>query len=167
MMKWEFIDMRELRLRRAVEQTVLEPDKQKVVVLPGFELAQVKQKPITDIIHCYGRITAAMATKFPDSTPGLMSHLLTVLRAYSEVENPAWRLYDIAYWEKMASKSTTTFIKLPAYCWPPYFSWHFCAGSPRCSFGFSLGDCSPSGSASTDFLVYLYIHAPPHLPASG
>ena len=63
-------------------------------------------------------------------------------------------------WElTSSSKSTTTFIRLPAYCWPPYFSWHFCAGSLRCSFGFSLGDCSPSGSASTDFLVYLYIHA--------
>ena len=47
--------------------------------------------------------TAAMATKFPDCTPGLMSHLLTVLRAYSDVEDPAWRLYDIAYREKMAA----------------------------------------------------------------
>ena len=50
MMKWEFIDMGELRLRTAVEKTMLEPDTQKVVVLPGFEVAQAKQKPITDII---------------------------------------------------------------------------------------------------------------------
>ena len=46
---------------------------------------------------------AAMATKFPDCTPGLMSHRLTVLRAYSEVEDPAWQLNDIAYRKKMAA----------------------------------------------------------------
>ena len=61
---------------------MLEPDTQKVVVLPGFEVAQAKQKPITDIITW---------------------HLLTVLRAYTEVEHPAWRLYDIAYRKKMAA----------------------------------------------------------------
>ena len=48
MMKWEFIDKGELRLRAAVEKTMLEPDMQKVVVLPGFEVAQAKQKPITE-----------------------------------------------------------------------------------------------------------------------
>ena len=104
MMKWEFIDMRELQLRTSVEKTMLEPDTQKVVVLPGFEVAQAKQKPITDIItwvHCYSRYTPAIATKFPDCTPGLMSHLLTILRAYTEVEDPAWWLYDIAYHEKL------------------------------------------------------------------
>ena len=88
MMKWEFIDMGELRLRTAVEKSMLEPDTQKVVVFPGFEVAQAKQKSITDIItwvHCYSRYTAAMATKYPDCTPGLMSHLLTVLRAYRNV----------------------------------------------------------------------------------
>ena len=71
-------------------------------------MAQAKQKPITDIItwvHCYSRYTAAMVTKFPDCTPGLMSHLLTVLRAYSDVEDPAWHLYDIAYREKMAAQA--------------------------------------------------------------
>ena len=36
-------------------------------------------------------------------------------------------------------KGTATFIKLPAYCWPPSFHWLFCAGSPCCSFGFSFG----------------------------
>ena len=64
MMKWEFIDMGKLRLRKAVEKTMLEPDTQKVVVLPGFEVAQPKQKPITDIItwvHCCSRYTAVEA----------------------------------------------------------------------------------------------------------
>ena len=32
-----------------------------------------------------------------------MSHLLTVLKAFNEVEHPAWREYDEAYREKMAS----------------------------------------------------------------
>ena len=129
MMKWEFIDMGELRLRTAVEKTMLEPDTQRVVVLPGFEVAQAKQKPITDIItwvHCYSRYTAAMATKFPDSTPGLMSHLLTVLRAYSEVEDPAWRLYDIAYREKMAAMGQTIWSGMDVQIYQ-----EVCEGRPR------------------------------------
>ena len=58
---------------------MLESDMQKVVVLPGFEVAQAKQNPIMDIspgYTAYSRYTAAMATKFPDCTPSLMSHLL-------------------------------------------------------------------------------------------
>ena len=49
MMKWEFTELGELGLRTAVEKTMLEPDTQKVVVLPEFEVAKAKQKPITDI----------------------------------------------------------------------------------------------------------------------
>ena len=32
-----------------------------------------------------------------------LSHMLTVLKACGEVEDPAWRLYDEMYGEKMAS----------------------------------------------------------------
>ena len=38
-----------------------------------------------------------------DCTVGFMSHLLTVVKAFNEVEHPAWREYDEAYREKMAS----------------------------------------------------------------
>ena len=47
---------------------------------------------------------AALAECFPKYVPGLMSHLLTVLRAHAEFEDPAWRVYDESFREKMAAK---------------------------------------------------------------
>jgi hypothetical protein len=44
-----------------------------------------------------------MAKQFLDCTPGFMSHMLTVMKAFCEVEEPPWQLYDEAYREKMAS----------------------------------------------------------------
>lgn len=106
MWRWEFIDLGELRPRNPLDKVPQESDTQRLVVLPGFEVAQAKQKPIGDIItwtHCYARYTAAMSTKFPRCTGGFMAHLVTVLKAYTEAEEPAWRLYDEAFREKMAA----------------------------------------------------------------
>ena len=44
-----------------------------------------------------------MAIEFPESVPGFMSHLVTVMKAHSDVEDPAWRVYDEMFREKMAS----------------------------------------------------------------
>ena len=44
-----------------------------------------------------------MSKQYPECTPGFLSHLLIVLKAFNEVEHPAWREYDEAYCEKMAS----------------------------------------------------------------
>ena len=53
----------------------------------------------------------SIVTRVTDScAPGFMSHLLTVLKAYSEVEEPAWRLYDIAYLEKMAAMGLKSWL---------------------------------------------------------
>jgi hypothetical protein len=74
--------------------------------LPGFEVSQTKHKPIADIAtwaYCFARYTAAMATKYPTCTVGFMAHQVTVLKVYMEAEDPAWRLYDEAYREKMAA----------------------------------------------------------------
>ena len=54
-------------------------------------------------VFFFARYTAAMAKNLPDCTPGLMSHLTTVLKAYAEVEEPAWWEYDEAFREKRAS----------------------------------------------------------------
>ena len=59
-------------------------------------------------MHCYARYTAAMAAAHPTSTPGFMAHMLTVLKAYTEVEDPAWRVYDEAFREKMAATGCKT-----------------------------------------------------------
>ena len=80
-----------------------ESETEKLVVLPGFEVSQTRKKPESNIIlwvQCFARYTAAMAQHFPECTPGIMSHMLTVMKAFREVEDPAWRLYDEAYREK-------------------------------------------------------------------
>jgi hypothetical protein len=84
----------------------MEEDTQKVVVLPGFEVSQARQKPISDIlvwVQCFARYAAVMAQKYPASAPGFMSHMLVVLKAVVEVEGVAWRHYDECYREKMAA----------------------------------------------------------------
>ena len=106
MRKWEFMDLNEFRIRTPLERVSGESETQKIVVLPGFEVSQAKTKPIRDIVtwmNCFCRYTAAMASVHPKCTLGFMSHILTVLKAYVEVEDPAWRLYDVSFREKMAA----------------------------------------------------------------
>ena len=74
-------------------------------------MAQARKKPVVNIVtwmHCYARYTAAMAAAHPTSTPGFMAHMLTVLKAYTEVEDPAWWVYDEAFREKMAATGCKT-----------------------------------------------------------
>ena len=106
MLRWEFVDLAEFRQRSAAEKTASEENTDKLMVLPGFEVAHTKRKPVTDIItwvQCFSRYTAAMSQSYPECTPGFMSHMITVLKAYAEVEEPAWWEYDEAFREKMAS----------------------------------------------------------------
>ena len=106
MVKWEFMDLAEFRPRSAADKVVTEADTQRLVVLPGFEVSQARKKPITDIfswVQSFARYTAAMAAQFPACTAGFMSHQLVVVKAYLEIEGQAWRLYNEAFREKMAS----------------------------------------------------------------
>ena len=71
-------------------------------------MTQAKKKPVNSIIvwtQCFARYTGAMAKEFPECTPDFMSHMLTVLKACGEVEDPAWCLYDEMYRKKIASTS--------------------------------------------------------------
>ena len=106
MLKWEYIDLWELKPKTGYERDVAESETEKLVVLPGFEVAQTKKRPITCIstwVQCFARYTAAMAQSFPASMAGFMSHMLVVLKAFKEIEEPGWRLYDEAFREKMAA----------------------------------------------------------------
>ena len=97
--------MNEFRLRSASDYFVADPDTERLVVLPGFEISQPK-KPVNNIVtwvQCFSRYTAAMSKHHPECTPGFMSHLVTVLKAYNEAEHPGWQEYDLAFREKMAS----------------------------------------------------------------
>ena len=99
------MDLAELHPKTPLEKIVPD-DTQKLVVLPGLEVSQAKQKPITNIItwsNCFARYTAAMAVKFSASTGRFMAHMVTVCKAYVEAEDPAWHLYDEAYREEMAA----------------------------------------------------------------
>ena len=49
MIRWEFIDMGDLRQSTAMEKMTVEADTQKLVVLPGFEVSQARQKPVTEL----------------------------------------------------------------------------------------------------------------------
>ena len=92
MLKWEVMDMNDFRPRSANDQPVSDSDTEKLLVLPGFEVCQPRKKPVDDIfswIQCFSRYTAAMAKEYPQCTAGFMSHLLTVMKAYSEAKHPA------------------------------------------------------------------------------
>ncbi len=89
MLRWEFIDLVELRPKNPMEKVPRESETQKLVVLPGFEVAQEKQKPINNIIiwaNCYARYVGAMAIANPASMPGFMAHMITLMKAYTEVD---------------------------------------------------------------------------------
>ena len=106
MLKWEVMDMNDFRPRSAGDCSISESDTEKLIVLPGFEVSQPRKKPVEDIftwIQCFSRYTAAMAKEYPGCTPGFMSHLLTVMKAYCEAKQLAWQEYDVAFREKMAA----------------------------------------------------------------
>ncbi len=137
-MRWEFIDLAELKPRTAADRIIPESETQKLLVLPGFEIAQAKRKPITGVVtwvQCFGRYTAMMSLKFPGCTKGFMSHMLTVLKAYGEVEDPAWRMYDEAYREKMAATGVRDWPGMDIALYQ-----EICGARPRRSVG-----CSEKG----------------------
>ena len=75
----KYVDMAEFKPKLG---EVPEAETEKVVLLPGFEMAQAKKKPVTSImswIQCFARFVAAMAQASPNSTPGFMSHMLVVV----------------------------------------------------------------------------------------
>ena len=89
MLRWEFMDMSDFRPRSSKDPAMLDSDVEKLVVLPGFEVSQPLKKPVNDFItwvQCFFRYTAAMSKHHTDCTPGFMSHLLTVLKAFNEVD---------------------------------------------------------------------------------
>lgn len=106
MLQWDFIEMGELQVKRYSEKVSMDSETERLIILPGFEVAKARNRPVVDImqwIQCYSRYVAGMAEKFPDAVPGLMSHLMIVVKAFVEVEEPAWRQYDEFFREKMAA----------------------------------------------------------------
>lgn len=126
MLKWELMDMQDF-CPRVTPHAYQERETQTLVALPGFELTQPRKKPIDNIItwvQCYSRYTAAMAQHYPECTPGFMSHMLTVLKAYNEAEFPGWREYDHAFRDKMASTGERDWRKMDVHLYQEHCSSH-------------------------------------------
>ena len=97
------MDMADFHPRSTTDPSTVENDMEKLVVLPGFEVSQPRKKPVNNFItwvQCFSHYTATMSKQYPNCAPGFLSHLLIVLKAFND---PAWREYDEAFREKMAS----------------------------------------------------------------
>ena len=115
MLKWEYVDLAELRPPGTLEAINPEPDPQRYVVMPGLELASAKKKPIRDIhtwIACFAVYTAVMSKAYPEVVPEFMAYMLTIIRAQKEYEEPAWRIYDEAYRDAAASSGNKQWSKV-------------------------------------------------------
>ena len=146
MLKWEFVDLADFRQRSAAERTASGENSDKLMVLPGFEVAHSRKKPVTDIVtwvQCFSRYTAAMAQSFPDCTPGFMSHMITVLKAYAEVEEPAWWEYDEAFCEKMASTGKRSWKGMDVSLYQ-----ELCGSRPRRRAPMPLADTKGTGKTA-------------------
>ena len=51
---------------------------------------------------------AAIAKHDSDSIPEMLAYVLTFIKTQKEFEEPAWRLYDIAYRKKAAPTGNKT-----------------------------------------------------------
>ena len=105
-LRWEYIDLQDFKPRAGAEKGMTGRECEKLVVLPGLEVAQSRRKPILSIltwVQCYCKYVAAVSQKFPEAVAGMVGHLLVVVKVYLEMEVPGWRLYDKAVREKMAA----------------------------------------------------------------
>ena len=97
--------MQDFKTKTGAEKDVAGIECEKLVVLPGLEVAQSRRKPILSIltwVQCYCKYLATVSQKFPEAVAGMVGHLLVVVKAYLEVEEPGWRLYDEAFRENIA-----------------------------------------------------------------
>ena len=105
--EWKLVDLAELQPQGAFETVQQEPN-QKLLVLPacGFQLTKSRKKPIKDLstwIQCFVVYLRVMSKKHPSAVPKMLAHMLTIIRAAQEFEDPAWILYDAAYRDKAAA----------------------------------------------------------------
>ena len=95
-------------------------------------MSQTRKKPVANIVmwvQCFAKYTAAMAKHFPNCTPGFMSHEPHADGDESEVEEPAWQLYDEAYREKMASTGNRAWLGMDVALYQ-----ELCGSRPRRKF---------------------------------
>ena len=90
----------------ALDKLNAEPDPRRYVILPGLEVAEARKKPVRDLftwLQCFSIYVAVVAKKCPEMVPEMLAYVLIVMRAQWEYEEPAWRLYDVAFRDKAAA----------------------------------------------------------------
>ena len=124
-LRWEFVDMAELQPVGVLDKLSLEPDPHRFVILPGLEVAQARKKPIRDLltwIQCFNIYIAVVAKKHPDMVPEMLAHMLIVMRAQREYEEPAWRLYDEAFRDKAAATGNRKWSQIDTHIYNQIFT---------------------------------------------
>ena len=124
-LRWEFVDMVELQPVGVLDKLSLEPDPHHFVILPGLEVAQARKKPIQDLltwIQCFNIYIAVVAKKHPDMVPEMLAHMLIVMQAQREYEEPAWHLYDEAFRDKAVATGNRKWSQIDTYIYNQIFT---------------------------------------------
>ena len=83
------------------------------------------KKPIRDVltwVQCFNIYIAVVAKKHPDMVPEMLAYMLIVLRAQREYEEPAWRLYDGAFWDKAAATGNRKWSQINMHIYNQIFT---------------------------------------------
>ncbi len=125
MVRGEYVDLAELCPAGALDSLNPEPDPQHYVLTRDLQLSRARRRPIKDIntwIQCFTVYVAVRAKKSPEVVPEMLVYLLTIMRAQKEFEEPAWRLYDVAFREKAASTRNTQWSKIDPHLYNQVFT---------------------------------------------
>ena len=151
MWKWEFVDMEEFCPRSTQEKITPGNDTEKLVVFPGtLEVSQNQKRPITDIITRGSMLCTVQAENYPEAVPGFMSHLIVVLKAYSEVEGLWWRDYDVVFWDKMVAQGVKKWTGMDVPLYQDLVGSKPCLSATVASVSQSAGEQRRKGSHSAD-----------------
>lgn len=61
---------------------------------------------------CFAVYTAVMAKAYPDVVPKFTGYMLTIIQAQKEYEEPAWRIYNEAHRDTVASSGSKQWSKV-------------------------------------------------------
>ena len=106
MQKWEYINF--AQLIPFCEGEELDPfDRARYVLFPGMEAqpgeGRHQEYSFDQWAACFVLYMAAMATKFPDSTPELCAYFYNILRCKMEFQGGMWRHYDRQFRKRAAA----------------------------------------------------------------
>ena len=96
-LRWEFIEMAELRPYVESEITAVR----------GQTSQNVKKQPVTDILtwlQCFGIYVGVLAKQYPEAVSELMAYMVVIIKASQRYAGLAWVNYDTLYRRQAAAK---------------------------------------------------------------